>query len=112
MGKFDINSVQLKIQSPQITIDEKLNDYILARIEKAGKVFNRIERCEMTLRAEEDDRKNDCFVEAKLFVPGAVLFASDKKSSFRQAVQIVFDEIQGQLTAYKEIKSDKTVTVK
>jgi ribosomal subunit interface protein len=101
MKTFDINKIQLKIQSPNITVNGEFNDYILGQIEKLGKTYSRIERCEMMLKDEKSDNKKNCSVEAKIFVPGNVLFASDKNENFRQASKAVFEDLNNQLLKFK-----------
>ncbi len=98
---FDINKIQLQIQSPHVTINEELNDYIIAQIEKLGKLFNRIERCEAMLLTRKNSQKEVCEMEVKIFVPGKTLFAKEHKANFRLAAQFVFDDLYAQLQKFK-----------
>jgi len=102
MKAFDVDNMQLKIQSPGVELDEELSSLIIRRLEKLGKTFGNITGCEMMLQYEKDSRKQDCEVEAKIFVPGNVLFASAKNTSFRIASGMVFDDLHDQLYKYKE----------
>jgi ribosomal subunit interface protein len=101
-GSFDINNIQLKIQSPHVTINEELNDYIILQIEKLGKLFHRIERCEAMLLTRKNDQKDVCEMEVKIFVPGKVLFAKEHKVNFRLAAQFVFEDLYNQLYKFKD----------
>lgn len=98
---FDINKIQLKIQSPHVAINEELNDYIIAQIEKLGKLFNRIDRCEAMLLTRKNSHKDVCEIEVKIFVPGKMLFAKEQKANFRLAAQFVFDDLYNQLSKFK-----------
>jgi ribosomal subunit interface protein len=102
MKAFDINNIQLKVQSPGVELDDELSNFIIRSLEKLGKTFGNITGCEMMLKNEKDSKKMDCEVEAKIFVPGNVLFASAKNSSFRLASGLVFDDLHDQLYKYKE----------
>jgi ribosomal subunit interface protein len=102
MKAFDVNNIQLKIQSPGVELNEELSDLIIRQLEKLGKTFGNITGCEMMLKNEKDSKKKDCEVEAKIFVPGNMLFASAKDSNFRLASGMVFDDLHDQLYKYKE----------
>src|SRR5436190_19890399 len=102
MKSFDINKIRLKIQSPHITLDDGLNDYILNQIEKLGKIYGNIEGCEMMFRDEKNKNKENCAVEAKIFVPAHVFFATGKSDSFRLSIKIVFDDLHHQIYKFKE----------
>ena len=108
MDTFDINKIQLKIQSPGVVVNEELNTYIHGQIEKLGKVYNRLEGCELMLREEKSSTKQNSTVGAKLFIPGEVIFASGKSENFKLAVKIVFDDLHEQLYKFKEKIMDKT----
>ncbi len=106
MEAFDINKIQLKNQSPHVTVSDELNEYIITQIEKLGKIFNRIERCELMLLTRKNSQKDVCEVEAKLFVPGKVLFAKEQKANFRLSTQHVFDDLYNQLYKFKGLLNE------
>lgn len=108
---FDINSIQLNIQTPGLKLDETLKNYLIAQIEKSGKFYSRIYRCEIMLRSIKNKEGNNCEIEIKMFLPGEILFVTDKKNNFKQASATAFEDLQFQLTKYKEKitnKSDNT----
>lgn len=112
MKAFEINNIQLKIQSPNLVVDEKLNDYIIVQIEKLGKKYGRIKKCDVVLKVEKSDKKKNCAVEVKLYVPGQILFAGDKQEEFQVAAKMVFDDLSEQLSRFKEKINDKSATVR
>ena len=102
MKRFDVNDIQLEIQSPSITIDSKLEDKIVSRIEKLGKVFPRINKCVLLLKWEKDSRDKECLAEAKVFVPGEMLFSKQHEASFEMASKKLLDDIEDQLMRSKQ----------
>jgi ribosomal subunit interface protein len=101
MHSFDINKIQLKIQSPHVRVNDEFNDYMIEQIEKLGKIYSRIERCEIMLHTRKNDQKEFCEVEIKIFVPGKILFAKEQKSNFRLSAQSVFEDLHNQITKFK-----------
>jgi putative sigma-54 modulation protein len=102
MKNFDVNGIQLKIQSPGTEINDALNDYIIGHIEKLGKIYGRIIKCEMVLSDEKSGIKKGSKAEVKLFLPGNVLFASGQEESFHVASKNVFADLEKQLRKFKE----------
>jgi len=102
MKTFDVNDIQLKIQSPGITVNEELENYLVTHIEKLGKTFPRIKKCELVLREEKNGSKKNCLAEAKLFVPGNILFARSQEDNFRLASKNMFDDLREQVVKVKE----------
>jgi ribosomal subunit interface protein len=109
MNDFDINNIQLKIQSPEITVNDGINNLIIEHIEKLGRLFNRITKCEMMLRIE-NNRKHTCEADVKIFVPGNMLFATGKAADFVPAINEAFHDVHEQLMRYKDKLKDKPAT--
>src|ERR1039457_1869002 len=108
MNTFDINKIQLSIQSPHFKVNDEMHNYILSEVEKLGKTYNRIEKCEINLRVIANNTVDNGEVEAKLFVPGNVLFASVKNSDFKLASKQVFADLKEQLSKFKEKISENS----
>ena len=102
MKTFDVNNIQLKIQSPGMTVPASLENFLIAHIEKLGKIFPRIKKCETLLREQKDSRNKTCKIEAKLFIPRTMLFAADEADNFEFAAKNMFDDLRDQLLRYKE----------
>src|SRR3990172_3503196 len=107
MKSFDVNNIQLKIQSPGMSIPASLEDYLIRHIEKLGKTFSRIKKCEMLLRKLNKKHDRNCMIEAKLFIPGTMLFAKDEEESFELAAKQMFDDLRDQLQRCKERMQEK-----
>jgi putative sigma-54 modulation protein len=108
MKEFDINEIQLKVQSPDMQIDGKTDEYINAQIEKLGKIFQRITQCEVMLKNEKDAKLKNCIVEVKLIVPGDIFYSSGRNEDLQQAIKLAFGDVRDQLTRFKEKLQDKT----
>jgi|ERR1017187_2069582 ribosomal subunit interface protein len=108
MNTFDINKIQLTIQSPHFKVNDELNNYLIAEVEKLGKTYSRIDKCEIVLRVIANKPMNNGEVEVKLFVPGNVLFATVKNSDFKLASKKVFEDLKEQLSKFKEKITDNT----
>jgi ribosomal subunit interface protein len=108
MKTFDVNNMQLKIQSPGMVLDDALETYLVSHLEKLGKTFPRIKKCEMLLREEKNGSKKNCLAEGKLFVPGHFLFASSQEDNFKIAAKNMFGDLRDQLLKVKERFADKS----
>ncbi len=106
MKAFDINRIPLKIQSPHVTTNSVLHTNILAEVEKLGKHFSRISKCEMMLRID-NKRHSPCEVDIKVFVPGSMLYTRGRANEFPPAVASAFKDMHEQLRRYKEKMEDK-----
>ncbi len=102
MKTFDINSIQLNIQSLHFKIDEDLHNYLLTEIEKLGKTYYKIEKCDLVLKLEKSSIGNDCIVDAKLFVPGTTLYSLANSNDFKLAAKKVFEDMREQLLRHKD----------
>ena len=111
METCDINKIQLTMQSPHFKVNKELNNYLLSEIEKLGKTYNRIDKCEIVLRTIADKTINKSEVDIKLFIPGNLLFATAKESTFKLAGKKVFEDLEAQLSEFKEKISDTTIGI-
>ncbi len=94
--------MQLQIESPHIEIGKKITNLIRSKFEHLGKIYERINRCDVVLRKEKDDEQKNFFIEAKMEVPRTILFASDKAESFEIALEKVINDLEHQLNRHKE----------
>src|SRR3569832_183850 len=105
--EFDINNIQLKLQSPGITLEPFLEAHLLEQLEKLGKTFSRITGCEMLLKTEKLDKGQNCFIEAKLLIPGHMIFSKQQADNFKLAAAKLYDDLHDQLIRTKEKMQDK-----
>lgn len=97
MENFDINKIQLTIQTPGIKITEAMNDSIIIRIEKLGGIYPRVKKCEVLLQKEKANSLNKCFGEIKFFVPGKIIFSKVAGSTFKVVLDSIFEDLEDQL---------------
>jgi ribosomal subunit interface protein len=112
MKTFDINTIQLQIQSPGITVSEDLENHLISQIEKLGKIFPRIKKCEILLRNENESHNRNCVAEAKLFIPGNLFFSKEQEENFTIASNKVFDDLHDQIYKVKDKMKDVRKKVK
>jgi len=94
--------MQLQIESPHIEVGKKITNLIRSKFEHLGKRYDRINRCDVVLRKEKSDKQKYFFIEAKMEVPKAILFASEKAGTFEMALDKVIDDLEHQLNRHKE----------
>lgn len=109
MKTFDINNIQLKIQSPDEHFDPAMEEYCVTQVEKLGVIMPRITGCEVMLTREKESHKKNSIAEIKLFVPGAVLFSKEQDENYRLAAKHAFDDVRDQLLKLKGKREDKSV---
>lgn len=94
--------MQIQIESPHIEENNELTNLIRSKFEHLGKRYERINRCDVVLRIEKNDKQKSFFIEAKMEVPRRILFASEKAESFERALDRVIVDLEHQLNQYKE----------
>lgn len=94
--------MQLQIESPHIETGKTLTNLVRRKFEHLGKRYDRINRCDVVLRKEKNNKQKYFFVEAKMEVPQTILFAHDKAESFEIALDKVINDLEHQLNRHKE----------
>lgn len=102
MKTFDVNNIQLTIQSPGIDVSENLREFLIQQIEKLGKLNPRMKKCEIILHNEKNDKLKNCVLEAKIFVPENMFFSKSQDVSYQLAARKVFEDLHEQLFKLKE----------
>lgn len=106
MKTIDINAIQVNIESPGLIINDNLRSTLIAQIEKLGKFYSQITKCELILSVEKNDKQNNCIAEARIFIPGKMFFSQSQESDFYKAADEMLDELRAQLLRYKEKTKD------
>ena len=68
--------MEITIQSFHLQPGKKLLDAVENKFRKIERIYERITICEVTLRKEKTSDQKSCVVEAKLDVPGKVIFTN------------------------------------
>ena len=93
--KIEINAVKFKA-------DEKLEEFIIDKASKLGKLFDQVVKCEVTLKVDKPESENNKIAEIRMHVPGNDLFVSKRADTFEEATDLAIDAIKKQLGKYKE----------
>ncbi len=94
--------MKVTVQSVHFDADQKLLDFIEAKLEKLAIHYDRIIESEVTLRLENASNNENKVTEIRLHVPGNDLFAKRQCSSFEEATDLAVDALRNQITKHKE----------
>lgn len=100
--------MQLHIESPHLQLSEHLEQLAQTKFMHLGRKFSRISRCEVVFRKEKNSEQKSFFVEATVAVPGTVLFASERDTSFEIALENLLNNLERQLEKRKEELEERT----
>ncbi|HSC38627.1 MAG TPA: ribosome-associated translation inhibitor RaiA [Chitinophagaceae bacterium] len=98
--------MQLLIESPGLKIEDQLLESIHARFDHFTRLYNRISKCRVLLRKEKSDHQDKYRIEAKLIVPGKVLFAQEQADNFETSLPKVVNGLMHQLSRYKNEREE------
>ena len=89
--------MQVRIHSIHFDADQSLLDFVTAKLDKLLTYNNDIQNCEVFLRVEKSDTRENKIVEVKAHVPGKDLFAKKRASSFEAAMDEVHEALRRQV---------------
>lgn len=90
-----------QIQFINMKDDSRIEKFVQVRLEKLEKRFNWIINARVFLKIDKfpDERNKLCEVE--LSVPGPNLFSKSNETTFEEAIDNTFDELERQLKKHK-----------
>jgi ribosomal subunit interface protein len=94
--------MQIQIDSPRMIPDETLLDRVQSKFEHLGRLYSRIEACDVLLRQEKNAAGKNCYMQAKLELPRGTLFASESAETFEKALENLAEDLEHQLRRHKE----------
>lgn len=94
--------MKVTIQSVHFTADQKLIDFIEAKLQKLGATYDAIIEGEVTLKLDNASNNENKITEIRLHVPGNDLFAKRQCNSFEEAADQVVDALRNQIMKHKE----------
>jgi putative sigma-54 modulation protein len=94
--------MKVTIQSVHFTADQKLLDFIEAKLQKLGVTYDAIIEGEVTLKLDNASNNENKITEIRLHVPGNDLFAKRQCNSFEEAADQVVDALRNQIMKHKE----------
>jgi putative sigma-54 modulation protein len=94
--------MKVTIQSVHFNADQKLLDFIDAKLQKLGTTYDAIIEGEVTLKLDNASNNENKITEIRLHVPGNDLFAKRQCASFEEATDNVVDALRNQIMKHKE----------
>ncbi len=95
--------MDVKINAVHFSADQKLSDYINAKLSKLTTFYDRIQGAEVFLRLENEGAPiTEKVVEIKLDVPGQILFTKEHDTSFEKATDEAVENLRRQIKKYKD----------
>ncbi|MFN3918232.1 MAG: ribosome hibernation-promoting factor, HPF/YfiA family [Flavobacteriales bacterium] len=93
--------MDFKVHSIHFDADQKLIDFIRAKVEKLTQFYDNIIAAEVFLRLESSKENENKVTEIKLFIPGNDLFAKRQAKSFEESTDLVVEALRRQLRKTK-----------
>jgi putative sigma-54 modulation protein len=94
--------MNVKIQSIKFDADQRLIDYINAKLSKVNKFFDGIIGAEVYLKLLNTSEVENKVVEVKLLIPGNDLFVERKGKKFEEALDESVEVLKRQVNKQKE----------
>ncbi len=94
--------MNVKIQSIKFNADQKLIDYINAKLSKVQRFYDGIIGAEVFLKVEKVQDVENKIVEMKLLIPGNDLFVQRQARKFEESIDECIDVLKRQVKKYKE----------
>ncbi|MDI9523624.1 MAG: HPF/RaiA family ribosome-associated protein [Salinivirgaceae bacterium] len=94
--------MNIKIHSIKFDADQKLIDFIEAKLSKLSQIFDNIVGFEVFLRLENSQTSENKITEIRVEIPNNDLFASRQSKTFEESTAQCVDALKVQLVRYKE----------
>ena len=89
--------MQIQIHSIHFDADKTLLDFVTAKLQKLLTFNGELQTCEVFLRVEKSDTRENKVVEVKAHLPGKDLFAKRRAVSFEAAMDEVHEALRRQV---------------
>jgi len=94
--------MEIKVHAIHFTADKKLIDIIHAKLGKLELLFDNITACEVYLKLDKDQEKENKIVELKMLIPGKTLVAKKQCRTFEEATDLSVEALRKQVSKHKE----------
>ena len=94
--------MQLQVHSIHFDADQKLIDFIKAKLGKLEQIHDKIGNAEVFLRLDNAENKESKVAEIKLSVPGKERFARRQSKSFEESTDTAVEALRRQIKKHKE----------
>ncbi|WP_235296903.1 ribosome hibernation-promoting factor, HPF/YfiA family [Portibacter marinus] len=96
--------MNITFQSLHFTADQKLKDYITAKIEKLQKFNELIMDAKVTMKLENSGQVKDKIVEIVIHIPGETFICVEESKTFESSADKAVDALKRQIKRHKEKK--------
>jgi len=94
--------MEVQVHAIHFTADQKLIDFIEEKVSKLELFFDNIIACEVYLKLDKSQEKENKISEVKLLIPGKTLIAKKQCKSFEEATDLAADALRKQVKKHKE----------
>ena len=94
--------MNVKIQSVKFDADQKLIEFIQAKMNKLDRFAENAISAEVIMKLDKDTERGNKVVTIKLVVPGGDLVADYRSKSFEESVDEAIDALKKQIEKHKE----------
>ncbi len=94
--------MKVRVQSVNFTADQKLVNFIQAKMDKLETFYDRVIDGEVYLKLDNNHTKENKISEIKLNIPGHELIVKKQCKSFEEAAQLSAEALRRQLKKHKE----------
>lgn len=94
--------MKVTIQTLHFKADRKLENFVEAKLDKLGNVYESVIGAEVVLRLENVEDNQNKIADIRLMIPGSDLFASKHSKTFEEASDQAVEALRKQLAKHKE----------
>jgi len=94
--------MEVQVHAIHFTADQKLIDFIEEKVSKLELFFDNIIACEVYLKLDKSQEKENKISEVKLLIPGKTLIAKKQCKSFEEATDLAAEALRKQVKKHKE----------
>lgn len=94
--------MKVNVQSVNFNVDQKLIDFIQARLDKLEHFYDKIIYADVFLKLQNTTNKENKITEILLSIPGGDLMVKKTCKKFEECVDECIDSLQRQITKKKE----------
>ena len=99
--------MEIRIQSIHFDASEYLNAFIEKKTSKLEKVYEDIQKVEVSLKVVKPEVAMNKYAAIKVIIPHGEFFADKASNSFEESVDVCTDALTKQLAKYKEKSRNK-----
>jgi putative sigma-54 modulation protein len=94
--------MEIQVNSIHFTADTKLISFIHEKASKLELFFDQIIACEVYLKIDKSQDKENKIAEIKLLLPGTTLLAKKQCRTFEEATDLSVEALRKQIEKHKE----------